>query len=126
MLWTAKTVTFYFDGIEVLSGPTPSTWTSPMAMLVNLAVGGWGGTPNAAQFPAQMQVDYIHADALADGSTQVVNGPPSAPVDTMGDNGATSGQTARPVISRPAAGPSRPPISRSRRPTRRPCRLARR
>jgi Ca2+-binding RTX toxin-like protein len=97
MMWTAKTVTFYFDGIEVLQGPTPSTWTSPMAMLVNLAVGGWGGKPDAAAFPAHMQVDYVHAYALADGSSQVVTGPPTQPVDTLIDNGASSGQTNSPV-----------------------------
>src|SRR6185295_5699228 len=38
MLWTAQTVTFYRDGVQVLTGATPSTWTSPMSMIVNLAV----------------------------------------------------------------------------------------
>ncbi|HEX2801221.1 MAG TPA: family 16 glycosylhydrolase, partial [Phenylobacterium sp.] len=96
MLWTPQTVTFYYDGIEVLRGATPSTWTSPMAMIVNLAVGGWGGTPDAASFPAQLQVDYVRAYALADGSSQVVHSTPAVPVATMIDGGATSGQTNSP------------------------------
>src|SRR6185312_10879434 len=92
MLWTPTTVTFYLDGIEVLQGPTPSTWTSPMALILNMAVGGFGGPPNAAQFPATYQIDYIHAFALADGSSIVQHGTPVAPVDTIHDDGATSGQ----------------------------------
>ena len=97
MLWTPQTVTFYYDGIQVLTGATPSTWTSPMAMIVNLAVGGWGGTPDASKFPAQMQIDYVRAYALADGSSQVVHSTPDPPVATLQDNGATSGQTNTPV-----------------------------
>jgi beta-glucanase (GH16 family) len=94
MLWTPSTVSFYYDGTEVLQGATPSTWTSPMAMIVNLAVGGWGGTPNAAQFPAQLNIDYVRAYALADGSSQVVQATPTAPVATLHDDGAASGQSA--------------------------------
>jgi hypothetical protein len=96
MLWTPTTTTFYYDGTAVLQGPTPSTWTSPMAMILNLAVGGWGGTPDASKFPATLQVDYIHAYALADGSTQVLTQAPQLPVDAMRDDGAASGQVNTP------------------------------
>ncbi len=91
MLWTATTVTFYYDGVAVLQGPTPSSWTNPMALIVNLATGGWGGNADASQFPAELKIDYIRAYALADGSSQVVNGTPERPVDTLLDQGATSG-----------------------------------
>ena len=97
MLWTAQTVTFYRDGVTVLAGATPSTWTSPMSMIVNLAVGGFGGVPNAAQFPAQLKIDYIHAYALADGSSQVVRGTPDIPVATLRDQGSATGQVHAPV-----------------------------
>ena len=97
MLWTPQTVTFFYDGLQVLQGATPSTWTSPMSLIVNLAVGGWGGTPNAAAFPAQLNIDYVRAYALADGSSEVVHTTPSAPVGTLLDNGATSGQVNSPV-----------------------------
>ena len=39
MLWTPQTVTFYQDGVATLSGKTPASWTDPMGMIVNLAVG---------------------------------------------------------------------------------------
>jgi len=93
MLWTPSTVSFYLDGIEVLSGPTPSTWTTPMSLILNMAVGGFGGTPNPADFPAQYKVDYVHAFALSDGSSIVQTAPAVAPVDTIRDDGPTSGQT---------------------------------
>ena len=96
MLWTPTTVSFYLDGTEVLSGATPASWTSPMALILNLAVGGFGGTPNAAAFPASMQVDYIHAYALADGSSIVDHTTPVAPVDTLHDDGNGAGQANMP------------------------------
>jgi beta-glucanase (GH16 family) len=92
MLWTPTTVSFYYDGVEVLSGATPANWTMPMAMVLNLAVGGFGGPADASQFPAQYQIDYIHVYGLADGSSVVQQGAPAAPVDTLRDDGATSGQ----------------------------------
>jgi beta-glucanase (GH16 family) len=88
MLWTKDSVTFYYDGVEVLHGKPPSSWTEPLAMIANLAVGGWGGTPDPNAFPAQMKIDYIRAYALADGSSQVVHNnpvPPAATMRAMGD-----------------------------------------
>jgi beta-glucanase (GH16 family) len=123
MLWTAETVTFYYDGVAVLQGATPDNWDYPMGLIVNLAVGGWGGTPDAGQFPTQMKIDYVRAWALADGSTQVVHENPELPVGTLrAQGGATSGQVnvvetfddgGQPVSSasitilsaRPASGP---------------------
>jgi beta-glucanase (GH16 family) len=104
MLWTASTVSFYRDGVMVLSGATPSTWTAPMAMIVNLAVGGWGGTPDPSAFPAQLKIDYVRAYALADGSSQVVHTTPrsrSPPCWTMARLAA---RPTRRWSSRPAAG----------------------
>ncbi|HVI33970.1 Calx-beta domain-containing protein [Phenylobacterium sp.] len=98
MLWTPTTVTFYFDGVAVLQSDTPANWTHPMALIVNMAVGGWGGEPNSLQFPAEMKVDYVRAYALADGSTVIERGEPEPPAATLrADGGATSGQTNVPV-----------------------------
>ena len=105
MLWTPTTVSFYLDGVEVLSGNTPATWTSPMALILNMAVGGFGGTPNAAQFPAAMQVDYVHAYALADGSSIVQHTAPTAPVATLHDDGSASGQVSTPELFADGSGP---------------------
>jgi beta-glucanase (GH16 family) len=83
MLWTKTTVTFYYDGIEVLKGPTPSTWTQPLVLIANLAVGGWGGEADSADFPAKLKIDYIRAYALADGSSVVVHPTPETPAATI-------------------------------------------
>jgi beta-glucanase (GH16 family) len=99
MLWTPQTVTFYYDGIATLTGKTPANWAEPMAMIVNMAVGGWGGEPNTAMFPTQMKVDYVRAYALADGSTIVERGTPETPVATLlAQGGLTSGQVNMPVV----------------------------
>jgi beta-glucanase (GH16 family)/Ca2+-binding RTX toxin-like protein len=85
MLWTKTGVSFYMDGVEVMHGPTPTGWNSPMAMILDLAVGGWGGNPDATQYPASMNIDYVRAYALADGSSIVQTGQPAAPYSTIQD-----------------------------------------
>jgi beta-glucanase (GH16 family) len=67
VLWTATTLTWFLDGQEVFQTATPADMHKPMYMLANMAVGGWAGTPNFTS--ADMQVDYIRAYALADGSS---------------------------------------------------------
>jgi beta-glucanase (GH16 family) len=96
LLWTPTTVTFYYDGFAVLQGPTPANWTEPMAMILNMAVGGWGGNPDPSMFPATLKVDYVKAWALSDGSTQVVRETPETPAATLRDAGLTSGQVHAP------------------------------
>ena len=76
LLWTPQTLTYYYDEVAVYRAPTPAAWTDPMYMLVNLAVGGYGGPPDPAAFPASMQVDYVRAYALPDGSSVVQRGDP--------------------------------------------------
>jgi Ca2+-binding RTX toxin-like protein len=68
MLWTAKEVAWYIDGVEVSSMPTPTDMNKPMFMLVNLAVGGnWAG---AATFDStEMKVDYVHAYSVDPNAT---------------------------------------------------------
>lgn len=94
MLWTPTTVTFYYDGTAVLQAPTPGNWTEPMGMIVNMAVGGWGGEPNSLMFPTELKIDYVKAWALADGSTVVDRHDPEPPAATLrADGGLTSSQT---------------------------------
>ncbi len=99
MLWTPSTVTFYYDGVATLQGPTPSTWTQPMALIVNVAVGGWGGLADAAAFPSTLKVDYVRAYALSDGSTQVVREQPELPAATLRDAGAGPATNSPPVFT---------------------------
>ncbi|WP_309090934.1 family 16 glycosylhydrolase [Phenylobacterium sp.] len=97
MLWTRDTVTFYYDGQAVLTGATPANWTDPMSLIVNLAVGGWGGNPDFSAFPAQLKVDYVRAYALADGSTQAAVLTPEAPAATLRSAGSSAGAVNTPV-----------------------------
>lgn len=63
--WTPTQITWYFDGQEIATAPTPADMNTPMYMTVNLAVGGigsWPGAP-AAGTSAQMLVDYVRAYA---------------------------------------------------------------
>jgi beta-glucanase (GH16 family)/Ca2+-binding RTX toxin-like protein len=94
LLWTASTVTFYLDGTAVMTGPTPDTWTQPMALILDMAVGGFGGTPNNADFPASMQVDYVRAYALADGSSIVDYTTPTVPAATIQASGSAIASTS--------------------------------
>jgi beta-glucanase (GH16 family) len=73
MLWTPTNTSFYVDGIAILQLPTPLSWNSPMYMILNLALGGWGGFIDESALPAQMKVDYIRVYGLADGSSVVDN-----------------------------------------------------
>jgi beta-glucanase (GH16 family) len=78
MLWTAQTVSFYYDGVAVMTTPTPADWHQPMYMIANYAVGGFGANPDPSAFPDSYQIDYIRAYALADGSTSLVHMSPSS------------------------------------------------
>jgi len=80
VLWTPQTITYYVDGAPVWQTATPADMNSPMHLIVNLAVGGnWPGSPDATTpFPANLQIDYIHAYALGDGSTPT-SPPPASP-----------------------------------------------
>lgn len=104
MLWTATNVTFYVDDVAVMQGPTPTNWTMPMSIIANLAVGGWGGEPNAANFPASLKIDYIRVYGLADGSAVVNHETPETPAGTLR---AVGGQThlggGQPQLAGPVA-----------------------
>jgi hypothetical protein len=60
LLWTEQTLTFYFDGAQIGSTPTPAVMKQPYFILVDLGMGGgWptDQTPN----PSDMQVQYVKA-----------------------------------------------------------------
>jgi beta-glucanase (GH16 family) len=82
--WEADNITWYLDGKQVFEAATPADLHSPMYMIVNLAVGGyWPGSPTSAgEFPATMQVDYIHAySAKPDGATGPAQSGPAQAAD---------------------------------------------
>ncbi|MCK9925021.1 glycoside hydrolase family 16 protein [Frankia sp. AgPm24] len=61
--WTATGLRFYFDDklIRTLSrGDVPVwLWDQPFYMILNAAVGSYGGSPDAGAFPQTMTVDYV-------------------------------------------------------------------
>jgi serralysin len=72
VLWTATDLTWFVDGVQVFHTATPPDMNKPMFMIANMALGGWSGAIDDAHIPAQMKIDYVHAYALADGSSHVV------------------------------------------------------
>jgi beta-glucanase (GH16 family) len=66
--WRPDKLTFYLDGTALFSTATPSDMHSPMYMLANLAVGGTGSWPGAADgvSSATMSIDSIKAYQFAD------------------------------------------------------------
>lgn len=67
VLWRTEDLTFYIDRIPVGRVASKPGLVRPMYMLANLAIGGrWGGDPDATTpFPAEYQIDWIVAYALA-------------------------------------------------------------
>lgn len=88
MLWTATNTTFYVDQQAVMQIATPASWDKPMYVLMNLAVGGWGGPINDAAYPAQMNVDYVRVYGLADNSQVVQRSVPAGPAGTLSASGS--------------------------------------
>lgn len=71
--WKEDSITWYIDGVArktVTGDGVPST---PMYILLNLAVGGdWPGSPDVStSFPAHMDVDYVRTFSLVDFQEQV-------------------------------------------------------
>jgi beta-glucanase (GH16 family) len=66
LMWTPQNLTYYVDGAPVWQTATPADMNSPMHLIVNLAVGGnWPGSPDGTTpWPANLQIDYVHAYAL--------------------------------------------------------------
>jgi beta-glucanase (GH16 family) len=74
MLWSPTTTTFYIDDLAVLQVATPTSWDQPMYMLLDMALGGWGGIVDESSLPAQMQVQYVHVYGLANSPVVISEG----------------------------------------------------
>jgi beta-glucanase (GH16 family)/Ca2+-binding RTX toxin-like protein len=89
--WEPDHITWYFDGNAIRTVATPSDMHQPMYLLINLAVGGngsWPGPPtSAAEFPAQMSIDYVRyyvsANSTAVSGTALL--PPGPATTIVGD-----------------------------------------
>jgi beta-glucanase (GH16 family)/Ca2+-binding RTX toxin-like protein len=108
VLWTSSTLNWYVDGVEVFHTATPADMNKPMYMIANLALGGWSGAIDNANLPATMKIDYVHAYALADGSSTTVDSPTSGLAATA-TGSAPPPATTPPTTTPP--GPTTPPGS---------------
>lgn len=64
MNWTKDKVTFYYDGVKRAEFAATADLSTPMYMILNLAVGGnWPGSPDSTTdwSKANYQVDYVRA-----------------------------------------------------------------
>jgi serralysin len=104
VLWTATDLTWFVDGVQIFHTATPADMNKPMFMIANMALGGWSGAIDDAHIPAQMKIDYVHAYALADGSSHTVDS-------------ATAGLSATLPISVGAAGYQTPSVEGGSLPT---------
>lgn len=63
-MWTPYEVTFYVDGVEIMSTPTTPELHDPMYLIANLAIGGpWAGNADPSLM-AQLKIDEIVAYQL--------------------------------------------------------------
>ncbi|MCU1499696.1 MAG: putative secreted protein [Acidimicrobiales bacterium] len=61
--WRADKITWLVDGVARWTYTGPGIPREPMYLVMNLAVGGWAGTPDPAAFPARMVVDSVKITA---------------------------------------------------------------
>ncbi len=73
--WTKETLVWSLDGKPVFETPTPADLNKPMYLLVNLAVGGWAGSPDAStKLPASLLVDWVRVRQPDDSHTDQEKG----------------------------------------------------
>jgi hypothetical protein len=60
MMWTAATMTFYFDSAVTMRCPTPSIMKQPYYLLVDLGIGSGWPTENTP-YTDDLQIQYIRA-----------------------------------------------------------------
>jgi beta-glucanase (GH16 family) len=67
--WSKDRIDFQIDGVTRWTRtpanlPAGVNWpfNRSFGLLLNVAVGNWGGTPDPAQFPAEMLVDWVRVD----------------------------------------------------------------
>jgi beta-glucanase (GH16 family) len=60
MLWTAQTMTFYFDNQQVWQIATPAVMNTPYYLILDLGLGsGWPAGVGITPFPQDMLVQYV-------------------------------------------------------------------
>ncbi len=69
VLWRPNEIIWYVDGVQVRRfAQVADIYKDKMALFLNLAIGGWAGTPDAQTvFPQSMLVDYVRVYEEVDG-----------------------------------------------------------
>ena len=112
--WSPTTITYYVNGQEVGSTPTPASCNTPAYILANLAVGGqswaWPGTPNSSNtWPATMNIQSITYNPNGPGGVGSDGGTFTGGLAVGGASAGTSGGTlpgqtsGTPATSQPVA-----------------------
>ncbi len=92
MLWSAKEIDFYTDGVLTFSTPTPPGLDLPMYMQVNLALGGrWAGPVPAGFTGADLKVDFIHAFQVDPNATDAMMNDAILAMDQQGVRAVSTG-----------------------------------
>ncbi|MFH0863733.1 MAG: family 16 glycosylhydrolase [Candidatus Gottesmanbacteria bacterium] len=83
--WEPGVIIWYVDGVERWRYSNENVTSIPLRLVLNLAVGGWAGTPDANTiFPAYMDVDHVRV-------YKKVSGPPPANNLTVRAKGTYAG-----------------------------------
>lgn len=60
LLWEPGSLVYFIDGAETARIERSEVPAIPMYVLLNMAIGGWAGSPNShTTFPSQMSIDYV-------------------------------------------------------------------
>ena len=112
--WSPTTITYYVNGQETGSTPTPASCNTPAYILANLAVGGqswsWPGTPNSSNtWPASMVIQNITYNPNTPNGVGNDGGTYSGGLAGGGATSATAAATA--ATATPTANPATLPAS---------------
>ena len=112
--WSPTTITYYVNGQETGSTPTPASCNTPAYILANLAVGGqswsWPGTPNSSNtWPASMVIQNITYNPNGPNGVGNDGGMYSGGLAGGGATSATAAATA--ATATPTANPATLPAS---------------
>jgi beta-glucanase (GH16 family) len=100
MLWSAKEIDFYTDGVMTYSMPTPAGLDQPMYMQLNLALGGhWAGSLPSGFSSADMKVDFVRAFQVDANATNATTGDAILALDQQGVRNTIQGTGANNVLT---------------------------
>lgn len=89
LLWTAQYLTWYIDDLQVYQLATPADLNQPAYIVLNLPIGGVGGTVDPNNMPSGYAIDYVRAYTIGNPAA-----PPMSLMGTTGQDTLTGGTGA--------------------------------